>query len=150
LLTVQEPDAIAWAAGPLGIGVLAGPVLVFVVASAWGPARRAWTAPRRRALAAAEGAVRRAGNSGNPADVIGAAVRGYVGRMTGRPPEALTARDCRTLSAERSPGTAAEVGALLEECEGARYGQRAVEPTTLARRAVEVLRRLDADMRRRA
>lgn len=147
LLAVQDPDAIEWARSPVGMAAVAAPVLCFVAASAWGPARRVLATPGRRALAKAEWAIRRGAASGRPAEAVGAAVRTYVGQTMGRAPEAMTSRDCAALTLEHAPGSAAAIVALLEDCDGASYGGRPLDSKAVAPQAIEAVRRLDAELR---
>ncbi len=149
LLAVDQPDAIGWVTSPAGIAIMGGPIAVFLGATIWRPAGRAWSHPRRRSLARAERSMRRAASAESPADAIGAAVRTYVGEQFGRHADALTARDCASLIAERAPGSATEVGSVLDQCEATRYGRRAVDAGDLARRASVALRRLDSELRSR-
>lgn len=149
LLAVDQPDAIGWVTSPAGIAILGGPVVVFLGATIWGPAGRAWRHPRRRSLARAERSIQRAPGSESPADAIARAIRTFVGERFGRHAEALTARDCASLIAEHAPDSATEIGSLLDACEATRYGRRETNVGDLARGASLALRRLDADLRSR-
>jgi hypothetical protein len=139
------------AASPGWLAAVAGPPVVYLAAAgAAALRRRAMRDPlaRRRRMAHRRAARALAQASRLPEDLVAAAVSAAVRRcvadLSGRPESGLTAEECVALVEPADAGAARRLGALLKECESARFAPGGARATGAG--LIDAARRLLADV----
>lgn len=153
-LVPQRFDLLATMRSPMGLTTLAAPPLAYIASAVVVFARkRAASDPRARRRRAAKSTALQllsetdAAHTTTAADAVARAVVGYLSDKSGAPAASITPPEAERLIAPRDPVLAARARALMERCDGARFG--GLEPAAardLAAEARELITALESKL----